>query len=338
MKAKLFNLLLTAALLVSGMQLSAQDEPKFKKEKSYSKSYNVSSSDRISLENQFGEMKLVTWDRNEVKVDVTIIGMSDEESRAQAILDRISIVDEKNGNGVSFKTKFANDEQKEKDRNDKDKDKNNKSRHEGMKINYTVHLPTSNPLNAKNQFGPMVVPDYRGEANLESQFGSLTTGKLSNSKNIRVQFGKADLGEMSGGKLDIGYTSATVSNPSGDIDANFQFSTIKINIDNDIKSLDIKNSYSDVYLDLSKNLSASYKIDNSFGSFTNKSNFTFTKAEEKNKWDNNSSYSGKSGNGDVKITVNSSFGSVVAGHDLKVDMDKKEKEKNKNKDKDKDND
>src|SRR6476619_6617276 len=75
-----------------------REEPKFKKTKSYTKSYNLGSSDKVSLYNQFGEMKLMTWDKNEVKVDVTIIGKSDEEARAQEILDRISIVDSKEGN------------------------------------------------------------------------------------------------------------------------------------------------------------------------------------------------------------------------------------------------
>jgi hypothetical protein len=325
MKAKLFSVLITLLSISFLSPATAQDkqdknEPKYKKQKSYTKTYAVSGSDRISLDNQFGEMKLVTWEKNEVKVDVSITGSSDEEARAQKILDRISIQDEKNSSGVSFKTKMT-DQDKEWNKNDKEKHYN-----EGMKINYTVYLPSGNPLTAKNQFGPMTVPDYRGEATLESQFGSLTAGKITNAKNIKVAFGKATLGQVNNGKIDIQYSTANINKLVGDVDLKVQFSgSVKVNVDNDVKSLDIDNSYSTLYLDLNKNLSASYNISTSYGSFRNKSNFKIEGDGEKKRDFMTSRYSGTSGGGSSKITVHSSFGSVIAGHDLQVDTSGKKK-------------
>ena len=301
----------------------SKQEPKFKKQKSYSKSYNVSSGDKVTLENQFGEMKLITWDKNEVKVDVAISSGADDEATAQKILDRISIQDEKNGSGVSFKTKMADSG---KDRNDKD-DKN-KHQNQKMNIDYTVYLPAGNKLDAKNQFGAMIVPDYRGEATLESQFGSLTTGKITNAKNIKVAFGRANIGQVNNGKLDISFSSGSINKLVGDIDAKLQFcSALKINVDNDVKSLDIDNSYSTLYLDLSKNLSASYDISTSYGSFKNKSNFKIDaeEKEEKRGYNSTTKYAGKSGSGGNKISIHSSFGSITAGHDLQVDTSGKKK-------------
>lgn len=324
MKTKLFSLLIAIAGFTFVHTAFSQDkdkhDPKYRKQKSYTKSYSVSSSDRISLDNQFGEMKLITWEKNEVKVDVSITAMSDEEADVQTLLDKISINDEKSGNTVSFKTKFASD--KETKNNDK-----NKRINQSMQINYTVYLPSNSSLTAKNQFGPMIVPDYRGEASIESQFGSLTTGKITNNKYIKVGFGKATLGQVNNGKIDIQYSTATINKLVGDIDLKTGFSgAVKVNVDNDVKSLDIDNSYSTLYLDLDKNLSASYNISTSYGSFKNKSNF---KIDEGNKdrtgYNSTSRYSGSSGGGGSKITVKSSFGSVVAGHDLQVDTSGKKK-------------
>ena len=326
MKTELFKLVIFFITLTAVLPAYSQDtrqEAKFKKQKSYTKSYNVSSGDRISLDNQFGEMKLITWDKNEVKVDVSITGSSDEEARAQQIVDRISIQDEKNSSGVSFKTKFSNDKE------DKDHNRNDNNHHnEGMKINYTVYLPSGNLLTAKNQFGTMIVPDYRGEATIESQFGSLTAGKITNAKNIKVAFGHADIEQMNNGKVDIQYSSGTINKLVGDVDAKFQFcNAVKINVDNDIKSLDIDNSYSTLYLDLSKNLSATYNISTSYGSFKNKSNFKIDGGsdEEKRRDFMTTKYSGTSGSGGNKINIHSSFGTVIAGHDLQVDTSKKKK-------------
>jgi hypothetical protein len=337
MKKVVFNGALLVVCILSLTAAIAQDdkkreEPKFKKTRSYTKSYNLGSNDKVSVSNQFGEMKIITWDKSEVKVDVVIIGKSDVEDRAQQILDNISIVDSKEGSNASFKTKFANDK--------KDEDKKNKEEHrnEGMEINYTVYLPAGNPLDAENQFGKMFVPDYKGEAEITMKFGELQAGKITNAKEVDVEFGEANIAQVSGGKLSIKFSTATVNKLSGDVKTSLEFSQVKLNIDNDIKNLDLHNSYSTVYLDLAKNLSATYDIHTTHGDFSNKSSFTI-KGEDN---DHNghgprfsNTYSGTSGGGSAKLVVHSSFGEIIAGHDMKVDLEEKHKEKDKDKDKNK---
>ena len=339
MKKVLFNAaFLLAGLLTTGSVFAQKDhkdkddrkreEPKFKKSKSYTKSYNLSGNDKVSLNNQFGEMKLNTWDKNEVKVDVSIVGKADEEPRAQEILDRISIIDSKDGNTVSFKTKFADEDDKGK----KERNKDNKDEHnnEGMEINYTVYLPATATLDAQNQFGKMIVPDYRGEAVIECKFGSLTAGKISNAKEVTVEFGEATIAQINGGKLNIKFSEGTVNKLSGDVKTDLEFSQVKLMIDNDVKNLDIRNSYSTVYLDLNKNFSATYDIHTSHGEFSNKTSFAI---KEEGKEDRgygprfDRKYTGTSGSGSSKLKINSSFGEIVLGHDLKVDLSEKHKGK-----------
>jgi hypothetical protein len=340
MKKVLFNVAFLAIGLLSLTSAIAQDdkdhdknEPKYKKSKNFSKSYSLSSSDKVSLTNQFGEMKISTWDKNEVKVDATITGKSDDESRVQEILDNISIEDKKDGNMVSFKTKFANDDKKDKDKDkNKDKDDNKKHRNEGMEINYTVYLPSSATLIADNQFGSMIVPDYRGEADITSKFGSLKAGKLSNAKEVTVEFGTGEIEQITGGKLNIRFSSGQVNKLSGDIKTNLEFSRVKLNLDNDVKNLDVKNSYSTVYLDANKNFSASYDISTTHGDFSNKTSFSI---KEQGENDNKGygpkfshQYSGTSGSGGAKLKMNSSFGEIILGHDLKFDVnDEKDHDK-----------
>lgn len=350
MKKQLFNTLLLSASLLLIQTSQAQDkersEPKFKKTKSYSKSYSLTGSDKISLSNQFGEMKLVTWDKNEIKVDIAIAAKADDEKRAQEILDKITIEDNKSGNTVSFKTKFADDSWNNND-NDNDNKNNanrntnrndnrnrntnrNENHNEGMDIDYVVYLPSGNSLKAENQFGKMIVPDYRGEADLTSKFGSLTAGKISNAKQIDVEFGEANISSMTGGELSIKFSSGTINNISGSVKSDLQFSQVKLMIDNDTKGLTIDNSYSTVYLDLDKSFSATYDISTSMGGFTNKSSFTIKEQnEDKNGYGPrfNNRYTGTSGGGAAKIKVNSSFGEVILGHNMQVDFTEKKKNK-----------
>ena len=119
-----FSLFLLAACI--SLQVVAGGDQSEKK-KSYSKSYPVSGNDKISLTNSFGELRINTWDKNEVKVDVTITGKGSTDERAQEIIDRITIEDGKSSSGVYFKTNFKNDDDKNWKKGDKD------GKNEGMK-------------------------------------------------------------------------------------------------------------------------------------------------------------------------------------------------------------
>jgi len=314
------------ALLLLTTQVFAET-PVVEKKKTYSKSYSVSNSDKISLTNQFGEMKISTWDKNEVSVSVTITAEAQTDEKAQSILDHISIEDGKSGDGVFFKTKL---------------DKNNnqqwsKGEKQGFHIDYVVNVPARNPLQAKNEFGPMSIGDYNGEVTLESKFGSLTTGKLNNVKKVSIEFGKGSIGSISNGSLVIKFSKAAIENLDGSVNAVFEYCDIaKLRVDNSTKALTVKNSFSNLYLDLNTNISASFDISTNFGDLHNKTNFDIK--EEGDNDDRhgprfNKRYQGKSGSGNTEMKIKSEYGQITLGHNLNIDMNK---EKNKDKDKEKD--
>jgi len=300
----------------------------FVKTKSVNKSYSVSSSDKLNIQNSFGSVEVHTWDRNEIKVDVNIEVSANTDALAQKLLDRISVLDEKSGRDITFKTDM-------KDMNDSKNNKGDRSDKSTMEINYTISMPAGNPLNIKNEFGSTTVPDYRGEVDLTSKFGSLTTGTLSNIKGIHVEFGKANLANISSAPVTIKFSKAVISKLSGDIKLNLEFcSNVRLSLDNNLTSLDLKTSYSTVNLKPLGNLQASYNISTSFGSFKNTSDVKFTGDDEGD--DRHSpkfdfEYSGKSGSGTVPVKVKSSFGKIIVGEASEEDMKSKDKDKKKDK-------
>jgi len=298
-------------LLVTGLFLSlafsclANTTPVIEKTKTYSKSYSLNSNDRIKLENSFGEMKFNVWDKNEVKVDVTIIAKSATAEKAQEILDKIRIEDGRSGDGVFFKTKADNIKTNDKGKQD--------YKEEGMEINYTVYLPANSPLEASNSFGAMIIGDYKGEVSLQSKFGSLTAGKLSNAKQVHVEFGKANVEWVHNGKVTIKFSKATLGKFSGDINSVFEFcEAVNIKLDNTISQLNVKSSYSTVEIKLGNDISADFDIKTSFGDVDNKTSFAIKEEEDNGrkgpKFDRH--YSGSAGNGSSKINIKSEFGKV----------------------------
>jgi hypothetical protein len=337
---KIFSLLL---LFANGVFASGSGEPASEKSKNYSKTYAVGSSDKILLDNKFGDIKISTWAKNEVRVEVNITVKAKTDERAQKLLDVISIDDSKVGSDISFKTLTGDKKHKETDIDDDDDDDGNtkhKDDNTSFKINYTVYLPANATLSANDMFGDIVIGDYDGILTVNSRFGSLTAGKLSQPKKVSVQFGRklSVIESVEGGKVDIQFSQALINRLSGEITANFtQSHGVKIKLDNNLKKLDLTNSFSEILIDAPKNLSASFKVKTSFGDFSNQSTFIVNKSRDDD--DNYSfrdfSYSGKSGTGATPITIKSSFGKITLGHDLTFDVSDFGKGKNKDKNKSK---
>ena len=107
MKLRIVTLVSLFTLAFSTV-FAGNGDPLVEKTKTYTKSYPLSGSDKVSLENQFGEMKINTWDKNEIRVDVKIVTKGSTDEIAQKIMDNIEIEDSKTGSGVSFETKMRN--------------------------------------------------------------------------------------------------------------------------------------------------------------------------------------------------------------------------------------
>jgi hypothetical protein len=309
----------------------------FVKSKSVNKSYNVSASDILNIQNSFGSVKVTTWDRNEIKVDVEIEVSANTDAFAQKTLDRILITDEKSGTGISFKTFLKNINRSVGDKNINSMNLNDINNSNGdksnMSINYSIIMPATNPLQIKNEFGSTILPDYRGPVELISKFGKLTTGNLPNVKSIQVEFGNAKFQNLTDGSVIVKYSGAEFGKLSGKIKLNLEFcSSIVMNLDNSLTGLDIKASYSNVNLKPLTDLSASYNISTSFGTLKNRTAIKFDRDAE-NKDDQgpqfDHQYNGRSGNGNIQIKIASTFGNVILGEPGPDDMKDKNKQKSK---------
>jgi hypothetical protein len=310
-------------ILSSFTAFATPNDPEVEKRKTIAKNYPVNSSDKLVLDNQFGEVKITTWDRSEVKIEVTIIATSDNESRAQEMLDRIIITEGKSGNTVSVKTKM-----------NESKKNWNGHRNEKFEINYAISMPATLALDLTHQFGNSYVPDLKGPVDIEQKFGNLYAGKLSKVQNISVEFGKATIESINGGSVVVKFSKAAINNIEGSIKGNFEHcGGIKLNITNAVTGLTLRNEFSQIYLDVATNLNATYDVYTNFSELKNKSSFKITEDKEDDdrrgpKFDHQ--YNGKSGTGNINIKVKANFGDVIIGHNLPFDVnaeDKKEKKK-----------
>jgi formylmethanofuran dehydrogenase subunit D len=302
---------LISILLLGCLTVQAQDDEKQKKrydvekKKIYEKSYSLSAGDKVKINNQFGFVKINTWDKNEVKVFVEMIASAKSESRANDILEELTVTDKKNGNVISFKTSI-----------DGNKGNNYNNNSVTMEINYTVHLPSSTMLDLKNDFGAITMPDYNGNLDVTSKFGSLTTGKLANVEEVLVEFGKANIQSISNGTATFKFSKAEVGNLVGTNTLKFEFcNKSKVVLDNSATHTTINESYSTLNIKPAADFNASFDIRTSFGSFRNRTGFKFSRTDEEPEYgsDSNKEYEGACGTGNNKVKIKSSFGTIILG-------------------------
>jgi len=195
-----------------------------------------------------------------------------------------------------------------------------------MSVDYTIQLPSNTALNIENSFGGIEVPDYNGPVSINSKYGHLTAGKLAKPQTIAVEFGKADIKSIGNIDLDFKYSTITIDNLTGNCKLKMSFcSYSKISLDNGLTGLTVNDSYSSVHLDPAPNLSAAYTIHTSYGSFVDKTDIGIKRTDSPEKYgpDLNKTYEGKSGSGNVKIDIKSSFGNIMIGKGTKEDMKEK---------------
>ncbi len=193
-----FHFLFLLALSVC-IQTLATPWKKIEKEKVIEANHTLSKKGRIEIENKYGEVTIKTWDKDEVTLKATIRAWSGSESRAEGILEDITVTHRKSGNTVSIKTIVSS--------------RNNGSNYnQGFEINYEISMPAQAYLELSNRFGAVSLEDHAGGLELEVEHGNLRTGHLTGAekKYVRVRFGQVDIDEFSAGEMNVQHGNCTV--------------------------------------------------------------------------------------------------------------------------------
>ncbi|WP_192823315.1 hypothetical protein [Rufibacter sp. LB8] len=189
------------------------------KSKNVNRSFKVSSSDKLSIDNQFGKVEVQTWSKNEISVEVSMISRAETESKAQEILDRLSvrISEDRGGAGISLVT-------------EREPMHVRTATSKSFEINYLVKMPKGNPLKIVNKHGSILLPDYEGATELTMKYGKINTGRLTNRHNkvaLEYSSGECVMQYMRAGELLVRYSKLAL-NGGEDINANTAYSTMSI--------------------------------------------------------------------------------------------------------------
>jgi hypothetical protein len=187
--------------------------------KNFSKSFSLTSADKINLHNQFGGMVIKIWDKKEVKIDVSIKAFSNDEKGADKLINQVNISAEKSGDMVTCKTII-----------DEGSRSSERNKRREVKVNYVVYMPATNSLTLTQEFGNVNMEDFAGPLYAKVQYGDFVAGKLTNTNNyVSVQYGKTVITDINKAVVKQQYGSGLTIGAAGTLDLNAQYVTVMIN-------------------------------------------------------------------------------------------------------------
>ncbi|MBB4080468.1 hypothetical protein GGR28_003102 [Lewinella aquimaris] len=186
----------TTALLMLFLLLSlpgAASHPVGDFEKRISETFAIRNDGRVSLDNRYGEIKVVTWNQPKVKIDVLIRIAARNEEDFKKVLQRIDVrlsgannavsaITSVNsgGKGSSFWSYFTN----------------SWGSNDDFKIYYTVSMPESVSLEVEAKYCDVELPNLSGEMTLGVAYGDLVAGRLTNRGTVNVSYGSARIEQL----------------------------------------------------------------------------------------------------------------------------------------------
>jgi len=194
---KLFLTIIFIGLTVKYPFAGLSDKDGIKK--SYHQDYSCSKSSKLVIENKYGEVNILNWDKDAVSIDVTIIVETTKPEKAQKVFSKISIDFSKEDDVLKAITTIDGEFSKI-----------------YFSINYKVNMPVWLQIDIINKFGNVIIDEAHGLVNLNVEYGNLDANKLLNDEskpmsNIILSYSKGELEQCGWIKLTLKYSELNIN-------------------------------------------------------------------------------------------------------------------------------
>ena len=209
-----YSLLLVLLLPLGGFKAS----PEFTtRSKTFRASYERDQVPMLLVENQLGNVRILTHTQPQVTVEVTLTATKQSESAAEATLAKLAIEETKTENMVALITEI-------------DGDLNNRPG-EGVSINYVIKVPADLPLNVSNSLGNLEVGKLTGaDVQLTLEYGQIKVEALTGA-NARVEasfVNGGSLGTLKQGSLTLKHCQNLTIAELGQVDLEMEGTSLSV--------------------------------------------------------------------------------------------------------------
>lgn len=178
---------------------------KYTEKKVLNESYSVNKTALLAVQNSFGSLTLSSWNRNEIKIEVTITTNGNNEKKVRERLDEITVDFTGSRDKVSAKTNFG-----QKNNSWNWGNSNNKV---NVQVDYVIKLPVKSSIDLANDYGKIILDRVDGHAKISCDYGSIEAGELRGRENM-INFdysSNCQFGYVNSAKINADYSSFNVN-------------------------------------------------------------------------------------------------------------------------------
>ena len=235
-----FKNIAVAALIFIGFTAMGQT---YRKSKSITDSFEVTPKTELSVYNKYGNVELITWEKDLIKFEVEIEVREKKEEKAEDKLDAIHVSFISTGYLMEAKTYFSGESEfwtDVKDYSGKVFASDNKST-----INYKIYLPSYMTISIENKYGDIYLGECKSKAIITLSNGDLKVYSFEDETTLNLEYAYANIKQMQNGILNLGYHSEIKINQAQDLKIVSKSSRVTID---EANNLDIKSERDKYYL------------------------------------------------------------------------------------------
>ena len=242
----IFNIIMLALLVPAVSYCNGDLNGRHTKTKKVTKSYNVSATDMLTIDNSYGNVDISTWNQNKIVIEVNIKTNGDDEEKVQKKLDEINIEFNQSSSGVSAKTHFKREEQSWWS------SLFNSSNNVNMEINYVIKAPEKHSVDIKNDYGGIYIDRLLGNAKINCDYGKVDIGELrGNSNQLNFDYTRnSHIGYVKNAEINADYSGYEIEE-AGKLYVNADYTDSRIK---KVAQLDFNCDYGSITIEKAKRI------------------------------------------------------------------------------------
>ncbi len=216
-RSQLFVLLLLAVLSVHG-----QD---YERSRTLSKSFLINPTAEIQVTNKYGDIHLITWDKDSVRFDIDFRVTSTKQSKVDKIFDYVDFDFKSTNYYVIAKTVFVGQNNFWTEVTDAANSVFSSGTH--TQIDYTIYYPSTNSVKIDNKYGNIYTTEHSSKVDITLSNGDLKAHAFRGDTRIKLDFGYANIDEITKADLEINYSEFNIEEAN---ELDIESKSSKINI------------------------------------------------------------------------------------------------------------
>jgi hypothetical protein len=187
--------------------------------------YKVYKETAFEIYNKYGNIHLFSWDKDSVKIEVSLQVKAGKQSKVDKIYEYIDFEFTHSKYYVIARTNL--DPQSAFWAEVSDLTNSFFSSTSRIQIDYDIYLPQWISIKIENKFGNIYLQDHIGKAFISQSNGDFRANDLKGSSQVEVSFGNATINSLNNGNLNLNYAAVDLIKTT-DLRVESKSSTINI--------------------------------------------------------------------------------------------------------------